>query len=641
MLAWGSDFGDGLGLPTDPELRGARVAPAVLPDLGRVTQLAAGGLGVLIGGDVANAEPQQRGLRTAGAAGGFGSTRATLTLDGRTPIESSRSFAGGQWHGVPVLVVQRDGSVGRWTVAGGGAAAPVAGLPGPVQAVSVAGRVGQRSVSPHALALTESGQVWAWPLGTGGDADGTPRRVAGIDDVVQVNAGARAWAVRRDGSLWQWDPFGAAPPARVPGIGHVRRVVDGFAITAACPEGQGALWRIEVDAQGARALREEAFGRRCDGTPTARLLIEVDGGGRVSSVPAGTDCRQPRCDYELGAPALVQLRLVADEGQRVEAVQGDCVREGSSLADYRVELAAGAAATCRVRFAPASVRQLQLAVEGPGHIQWGDSHCPGQCLHQGTATEIALRAVADGGARFVGWAGHCSGESPDLLVDLAGAEFNPLPALQQCTARFEPLPPQQLSGNLLADPGFESTRPAAAGVPAAAGRWQGDASETEVSGNRFGIAPHGGVAMQRFVATGAISSTNTVAGQMWQLVDLRAWADRIDAGGVRADGRAWFNRVVGHAATDRRFDLRLLAFDGAATEVPARYAANTALAQRTVTLDSLALQWQRVDAQLALPVGTRWLLFEIYAFEDVRNDNDPPEFDGHFADDTELVLVRP
>jgi hypothetical protein len=45
-------------------------------------------------------------------------------------------------------------------------------------------------------------------------------------------------------------------------------------------------------------------------------------------------------------------------------------------------------------------------------------------------------------------------------------------------------------------------------------------------------------------------------------------------------------------------------------------------------------------AQTALPPGTTYLLVEIYAFEDVRNDAVLPEFDGHYADDISLVLVR-
>ncbi len=112
-------------------------------------------------------------------------------------------------------------------------------------------------------------------------------------------------------------------------------------------------------------------------------------------------------------------------------------------------------------------------------------------------------------------------------------------------------------------------------------------------------------------------------------------------GGVRADASAWFNRVQVDAATDRRFDLRLLAFDGNPAEVGARYVAGTWLAQQTVMLDSAAFSWQQVQASLALPPNTSYVLVEIYAFEDQVNDADGAEFAGHYADELSLVLVRP
>ena len=115
----------------------------------------------------------------------------------------------------------------------------------------------------------------------------------------------------------------------------------------------------------------------------------------------------------------------------------------------------------------------------------------------------------------------------------------------------------------------------------------------------------------------------------------------IAAGGVRAEAGAWFNRIVAGTTTDRRFDLRVLAFDGEPAEVAARYVAGTWLAQQTATVDADPFRWQQVQASLVLPPTTTYVLVEIYAFEDVQNDAEGTEFAGHYADDISLVLVRP
>jgi hypothetical protein len=97
--------------------------------------------------------------------------------------------------------------------------------------------------------------------------------------------------------------------------------------------------------------------------------------------------------------------------------------------------------------------------------------------------------------------------------------------------------------------------------------------------------------------------------------------------------------VIGSLSTDRRFDLRLLAFAGPMSELPTRFAAGNWLAQQTSTVGSIGLQWQQATASLVLPPGTNYLLFEIYAFEDVSNEGaGGNEFDGHYADDALLVI---
>ena len=92
--------------------------------------------------------------------------------------------------------------------------------------------------------------------------------------------------------------------------------------------------------------------------------------------------------------------------------------------------------------------------------------------------------------------------------------------------------------------------------------------------------------------------------------------------------------------TDRRFDIRLLAFNVAAVDLPAAYVAGTQLAVQAASIQTVGNVWQQAALNMTLPAGTRLLLVEIYAFEDVLNDGTTPEFAGHYADDISLVLTR-
>ena len=73
----------------------------------------------------------------------------------------------------------------------------------------------------------------------------------------------------------------------------------------------------------------------------------------------------------------------------------------------------------------------------------------------------------------------------------------------------------------------------------------------------------------------------------------------------------------------------------------ARYAAASWIAQQTTTVISTANLWQQAQASLVLPPSTRYVLIEIYAYEDVFNDAESAEFTGHCADEVSLAVVQP
>ena len=197
--------------------------------------------------------------------------------------------------------------------------------------------------------------------------------------------------------------------------------------------------------------------------------------------------------------------------------------------------------------------------------------------------------------------------------------------------------PLPFGQNLLINADFS----AAVGIgplPVTTGTWVGDVAP--VLPAEQGVSPRSEPSMLSFTYTGTNpNASNLQSSQQWQLVDVRSLATDIAAGRVRADGSVWFNRALGNEATDRRFDLRLIAFDGEASTVPARYSTSAWLAVQATSVFTVANQWQQAQAGLVLPPDTSFVLVEIYAYEDVANDVTGFEFSGHYADDASLVLT--
>lgn len=207
--------------------------------------------------------------------------------------------------------------------------------------------------------------------------------------------------------------------------------------------------------------------------------------------------------------------------------------------------------------------------------------------------------------------------------------------LAELTLNSPALPPEY-GQNLLVNADFSG--PVGIGpLPSATGYWVGDVAA--VLPAEQSVTPRSGPSMLTFQYTGTNPAASALqSSQQWQLVDVRGLASDINAGRVRADGSVWFHRALGTEATDRRFDLRLIAFDGDPGTVPARYAAANWLALQATSVATGGTQWQQALASFILPPGTTFVLVEIYAYEDVVNDVTGFEFSGHYADDASLVL---
>ncbi|MDZ7632031.1 MAG: hypothetical protein U5K74_11980 [Gemmatimonadaceae bacterium] len=253
---------------------------------------------------------------------------------------------------------------------------------------------------------------------------------------------------------------------------------------------------------------------------------------------------------------------------------------------------------------------------------------------------FTLGAAEAEDSEFVGWSG-CS--STDRLACTLQFRAGESPTFN-VTATFRKRGSAGVAGyneNLLRNAGFEELV-AIGSLPSGAGFWQGDETNSVVP--PAGISLVEGARVLQFLTTGpAAASATGESSQLWQLVDVSSLATDIDAGKVRATAKARFASVPGDAQTDRRFDLRVGAFSGRPSDFPAAYLApaGVRLADPTVSvITANSGAWLPAELTFILPPGTRYLAVEIYAFENVFNDATAPEFDGHFADETSLILRR-
>jgi len=207
-----------------------------------------------------------------------------------------------------------------------------------------------------------------------------------------------------------------------------------------------------------------------------------------------------------------------------------------------------------------------------------------------------------------------------------------------------PLPELSLSPKgekgCIADGGFESGEVTVGWPPETPDHWQGDLCE--VVGAQEEIIPLEGARMLRFIASWPTGPTEEwIACNVWQLVDPRSCGFDPAGGGVTVTASAAFNKIKGDEETDRQCLIWVYAYDGEPETFPLKWdTGHIADAYATVFLDDDPSTWERVSVTLPLPAATDFIAVMIAPLEDVYNDSQGVEFDGHFADDVRLTFSR-
>ena len=188
---------------------------------------------------------------------------------------------------------------------------------------------------------------------------------------------------------------------------------------------------------------------------------------------------------------------------------------------------------------------------------------------------------------------------------------------------------------LLVDPGFEMglIQPL---FPISYGIWGGD--EAASVGETGGVVPVEGDRMLQFVYTGTDVPGPQVSGDLSQLVDIEAYRAQIENGEAVAVCSGHFNRVQLDEETDRLFRLSLRAYVGEPWEFREIFQNYTLQVSVGLVSDGDPSSWERVETEMTIPPGTDFIAVLLEAREDVANDTDQTEFDGHFADDFRLRI---
>ncbi|MEI7731966.1 MAG: hypothetical protein WCO56_20500 [Verrucomicrobiota bacterium] len=197
----------------------------------------------------------------------------------------------------------------------------------------------------------------------------------------------------------------------------------------------------------------------------------------------------------------------------------------------------------------------------------------------------------------------------------------------------------------LANAGFEDgVAPLPNGVPVTFGVWSGDCAEVVEA--QQGIVPREGKRMFRFLrsnSTQPSSSAPPYNGNIYQLVDVRAWRETIAGGTSVVDWSAWFNYAPKASSERPKFEASMWAFAGDPALVQKNWVEKLhqelAYSSWNIVADDDPQSWQPIAGSMIVPPDTDFLVIELKVIP-----QNPVPVDGvvtfadHYADDVQLVL---
>ncbi len=197
----------------------------------------------------------------------------------------------------------------------------------------------------------------------------------------------------------------------------------------------------------------------------------------------------------------------------------------------------------------------------------------------------------------------------------------------------------------LADAGFEQgTAPAAEGVPVRFGLWSGDFTESTAA--QQGVVPKEGKRMLRFLRSDSAVSAGmekSGGGNLYQVVDMRAWRSEIADGQAVVDWSAWYQWVPGAGETGMQFMTNVWAFNGTTEILPRNWKEHlyqeTAKSSHRMNAEEARGKWRETTGRMTVPADTDFLVIELKVIPQLAAAGaGAHEFSGCFADEVRLVL---
>lgn len=195
------------------------------------------------------------------------------------------------------------------------------------------------------------------------------------------------------------------------------------------------------------------------------------------------------------------------------------------------------------------------------------------------------------------------------------------------------------SANLVTNAGFEHSVDYLH-WPNDYGVWGGDKAHSAAA--RQGITPLEGSRMLQFDVTSWNGTGSDASScQICQPINTSSYQALIRSGEAVASARAYFNRVAGDSQTDTKFMISIFAYSGGVANHNDLKEAGAHLARQDGSLisDFNPATWELGSVTVRLPAATDFIVVQVSAVENIYNDFAAPEFDGHYADDVELIIV--
>ena len=147
------------------------------------------------------------------------------------------------------------------------------------------------------------------------------------------------------------------------------------------------------------------------------------------------------------------------------------------------------------------------------------------------------------------------------------------------------------------------------------------------------------------VSAAAAGAEKRSSGNLYQVVDLRAWREEIADGQAVVDWSAWYQWVPGAEETGMQFMTNVWAFTGTTEILPRNWKEHlyqeTAKSSHRMNGEEARGTWRETAGRMTVPADTDFLVIELK----VIPQGPGPEagagayrFSGCFADDVRLVL---